>query len=167
MRLAGPAHAEIRRLAEAAYPHEGCGVLIGGHDADTVRVQEATSGRNLWTERLADRYDLDPADILAADVCARARGLDVVGFWHSHPDHPAWPSQFELRPGLGRLRVRHRHNGGRRAAADLNAFSPAGEGRGLREIVLSSRAGRREPVQRGQCAPGAPGGAGATSPWGR
>src|SRR5207253_1269855 len=38
---------------------------------------------------------LDPADILAADRDARARGIDIVGYWHSHPDHPAHPSQFD------------------------------------------------------------------------
>jgi proteasome lid subunit RPN8/RPN11 len=93
--LSASAHDAIRRLAEAAYPHEGCGVLIGRYEGDGVAVPEATSARNLWTERLADRYDMDPADIQAADRSARARGLDVVGFWHSHPDHPARPSPFD------------------------------------------------------------------------
>ncbi|MGA3184178.1 MAG: M67 family metallopeptidase [Candidatus Dormibacteria bacterium] len=95
VRLAASADATIRRLAEAVYPHEGCGVLIGAYEGDAVAVQEATSARNLWTQRLADRYDMDPGDIQAADRGARARGLDVVGFWHSHPDHPAHPSQFD------------------------------------------------------------------------
>ncbi|MGP8161333.1 MAG: M67 family metallopeptidase [Candidatus Dormibacteria bacterium] len=140
VRCGGTAHAAIRRLAEAAYPHEGCGVLIGGHDADTVRVQEATSGRNLWTERLADRYDLDPADILAADRSARARGLDVVGFWHSHPDHPARPSQFDSDRAWDDYAyvIVTTVAGG---SEDLNAFSLGAEGRGLREIVLELEGG--------------------------
>ena len=68
VRLSAGAEAEIRRLAAAAYPHEGCGVLIGAYTGDSVAVEEATSGRNLWSERLRDRYDLDPADIRAADA---------------------------------------------------------------------------------------------------
>ncbi|MGA2283899.1 MAG: M67 family metallopeptidase [Candidatus Dormibacteria bacterium] len=140
VRCGGAAHAAIRRLAEAAYPHEGCGVLIGGHDADTVVVQEASSGRNLWTERLADRYDLDPADILAADRSARARGLDVVGFWHSHPDHPARPSQLDSDRAWDDYAylIVNTVVGG---SGDLNAFSLEAEGRGLREIALELEGG--------------------------
>ena len=135
VRCAATAHAAIRRLAEAAYPHEGCGVLIGAHDAGTAVVAEATSGRNLWSERLADRYDLDPADILAADRSARARGLDVVGFWHSHPDHPARPSQFDS----DRAWIDYAYlivstvSGG---SGDLNAFGLEREGENLRPIGL-------------------------------
>ena len=90
------AQAHVRELASAAYPDEGCGVLIGRIGADgRAAVVEATSGRNLNTERARDRYLLDPADIVRADREAREAGLDVVGFWHSHPDHPARPSQFD------------------------------------------------------------------------
>jgi proteasome lid subunit RPN8/RPN11 len=85
----------MRELAAAAYPDEGCGVLIGRRGGDGVEIEDATSGRNLNVDRSRDRYDLDPADILRADREARTRGLDVVGYWHSHPDHPARPSQFD------------------------------------------------------------------------
>ena len=89
------ASARIRELAAAAYPDEGCGVLIGRFAGARAEVLEATSGGNLNTERARDRYLLDPADIVRADRDARERGLDVVGYWHSHPDHPARPSQFD------------------------------------------------------------------------
>lgn len=82
---------ELRRLAAAAYPEEGCGVLVGRESA----IVEVTSGRNLRTDRAGDRYELDPADIVGAERAARERGLDVEGFWHSHPDHPARPSAFD------------------------------------------------------------------------
>ena len=88
-------NARIRELAAAAYPDEGCGVLIGRFAGLRAEVLEATSGVNLNTERARDRYLLDPADIVRADRDARERGLDVVGYWHSHPDHPARPSQFD------------------------------------------------------------------------
>src|ERR1700737_704776 len=89
------AAAQMRELAAAAYPNEGCGVLIGALADGRMEIVEATSARNMNTERARDRYDMDPRDIVVADREARQRGLDVVGFWHSHPDHPARPSQFD------------------------------------------------------------------------
>ena len=133
--LSAAAHAEIRRFAEAAYPHEGCGVLIGRYEANAVAVLEATSGRNLWTERLRDRYDLDPADIRAADMSAGSRGLDVVGFWHSHPDHPARPSAFDSERSWVEYAyvIVNTVSGG---SGDLNAFSSPAEGEALRPVEL-------------------------------
>ncbi len=93
--IAATAEASIRSLGAAAYPDEGCGVLIGRVSGARSEVVEATSGTNTNTVRSRDRYLLDPADIVRADRDARARGLDIVGFWHSHPDHPAQPSQFD------------------------------------------------------------------------
>jgi proteasome lid subunit RPN8/RPN11 len=134
-RLAGPAEAEIRRLAAAAHPQEGCGVLIGVYEADAVAILEATSGHNLWAETRSDRYAVDPDDIQAADRRARARGRDVVGFWHSHPDHPARPSQLDSDrawDGYAYLIVSSVVGG----SGDLNAFSVPDEGRGLVPIPL-------------------------------
>ncbi len=93
--IAVTAHLRIAELGAAAFPNEGCGVLIGRYAGQRFEVVDATSGTNLNTDRSRDRYLLDPADIVRADREARARGLDLVGFWHSHPDHPAWPSQFD------------------------------------------------------------------------
>jgi proteasome lid subunit RPN8/RPN11 len=56
----------------------------------------ATRAGNLEGDRPESRYRLDPDDFLAADREARAAGLDVVGFWHTHPDHPAEPSPTDL-----------------------------------------------------------------------
>jgi proteasome lid subunit RPN8/RPN11 len=93
--LAGGARTRIRSFGVRAYPDEGCGVLIGRFDGRRAVVVDATSGKNTNTQRSRDRYVLDPADIVHADRDARARALDIVGFWHSHPDHPARPSQFD------------------------------------------------------------------------
>ena len=139
MRLSATAPAPIGRLAEAAHPHEGCGVLIGRYEGDDVLVQEATSARNLWTERLADRYDMDPADIQAADRSARARGLDTVGFWHSHPDHPARPSQLDSDRSWADYAylIVNTVAGG---SGDLNAFGRDDEAAGLEPIALQLEA---------------------------
>ena len=85
----------MQSLAEAAYPYEGCGVLVGTPGADHTEVTEVFEGRNLVTDRRHDRYELDPRDIIRAEKQARARGEEVVGFFHTHPDHPARPSQFD------------------------------------------------------------------------
>ena len=140
VQLGAAAQAEIRRLATAAYPHEGCGVLIGSYRGDGVAVEEVTSGRNLWTERLRDRYDLDPADIQSADRSARQRGLDVVGFWHSHPDHPARPSQFDS----DRAWVDYAYlivNSGSNGTGDLNAFAKDAQAQALQPIALAQEPG--------------------------
>jgi proteasome lid subunit RPN8/RPN11 len=89
------ARVRISDLASRAYPDEGCGVLIGRRVDARVEIHEATSARNLNEERSRDRYLMDPGDIVRADRAARERGLDIVGFWHSHPDHPASPSQYD------------------------------------------------------------------------
>ena len=93
--IATDAAAALRRFAADAYPHEGCGVLVGRTAGEEVEVVEVTLGRNLVTDRSRDRYELDPGDIVAAERGARSRGLDIVGFWHTHPDHPARPSGFD------------------------------------------------------------------------
>jgi proteasome lid subunit RPN8/RPN11 len=95
IQLASGAQARIRSLGVVAYPDEGCGVLIGRFDGQRAVVIDASSGTNTNTVRSRDRYLLDPADIVRADRDARGRGLDIVGFWHSHPDHPARPSPFD------------------------------------------------------------------------
>jgi len=133
--VAAAAEARLRDFAIGAYPHEGCGVLIGTYTADGVRVLDVTSARNLWTERAADRYDLDPDDMLAAQRSARQARLDVVGIWHSHPDHPAWPSQFDS----DRAWVDFAYLICRTVAAgaeDLNAFAVAAEGEDLGPVEL-------------------------------
>ncbi len=90
----GPEAARLFAAAAAAYPEEGCGVLVG-RPGSVTRVTLVVPGRNLVTERRLDRYELDPQDILRADRLARQRREEVVGFYHTHPDHPARPSQFD------------------------------------------------------------------------
>ena len=90
---------ETRRAIEswilAGYPHETCGLLVGSSRDGRTETARATQARNLNTERARDRYELDPKDYLAADLGAREDGLEIVGVWHSHPDHPAQPSETD------------------------------------------------------------------------
>ena len=79
-----------------AYPEECCGALLGyPAEADArviVRVLAVANERN---EERRTRYLIGPDEFRAADARARADGLDIVGFYHSHPDHPAVPSEFD------------------------------------------------------------------------
>ena len=85
----------LAKLASKGYPEESCGLLIGTCGAGEHRVERAVEARNLNRERARDRYELDPVDHLRADEEARRAGLEVVGVWHSHPDHPARPSETD------------------------------------------------------------------------
>jgi proteasome lid subunit RPN8/RPN11 len=89
---------EIERLkswTRAAAPDEACGVFVGrrveGAAGARVEVVEALLGRNL-AAAATRAFELHPEDHLAAELAARAAGLEVVGAWHSHPDGPAAPS---------------------------------------------------------------------------
>jgi proteasome lid subunit RPN8/RPN11 len=83
--------ARLEHMAREGYPSETCGLLIGRDNA----VARAVPARNLVRERAGDRYELDPADHFAAEQEARAEGLEVIGVWHTHPDHPARPSETD------------------------------------------------------------------------
>lgn len=87
--------AELAALASGGYPYESCGVLIGQRAAERTAVTELTHARNRNSERAADRFDLDPEDLMRADRRAREAGLEIVGIWHTHPDHPACPSETD------------------------------------------------------------------------
>ena len=78
----------LRGHAEAGYPHEVCGILLGRDG----RALEARPCGNRNTERAHDRYQMDPQDQLRIEKEARQRDLDVLGYYHSHPDHPAQAS---------------------------------------------------------------------------
>ncbi len=143
--LDAAAERRLRELAGAAYPDEGCGVLVGRLSGEVAGVVGATSARNMVSDRSRDRYDLDPADLLRADRDARSRGLDVVGIWHSHPDSPARPSAFDTeRAWVDYVYLICSTRAG--GSADLNAFALNGEGGSFEQvelgIVAQEQAGR-------------------------
>ena len=78
-----------------AYPHECCGALLGKDDGGNKTVSTVRLLRNMNEERAADRYEIDPAELLKVEKEGAKQGLDVVGFYHSHPDHPSKPSGFD------------------------------------------------------------------------
>lgn len=88
----------IRRQGEAEYPHECCGLLIGRTEADNHKtVLELYPVSNAREEAAKhNRSLIPPGDYVRGERHARSLGLDIIGNYHSHPDHPAEPSQFDL-----------------------------------------------------------------------
>jgi proteasome lid subunit RPN8/RPN11 len=87
----------MREHSEGGYPAEVCGLLVGRVEggAGSRQVVEARATANLNRERPEDRYEMSPRDFLAVERDARARSLEVVGVYHSHPDHPSIPSETD------------------------------------------------------------------------
>lgn len=81
------------RWAALEYPNEACGLLVGRSDGREVDVCSTLRARNICLHEGRDRYAIDPDSVHAADIAARRQGLDVVGVWHTHPDHAARPSE--------------------------------------------------------------------------
>ena len=94
---------EIRRHGEETYPHECCGILIGTSEGDVRTVRATVRCGNTRTDSPQNRYNIDPRELVRAQREAHERGLDIVGFYHSHPDHPAhWsPTDFEEAHWIG------------------------------------------------------------------
>jgi proteasome lid subunit RPN8/RPN11 len=96
LKLSQAVYDEIRRHGEETYPNECCGALLGTVEGDTRIVSASVRCRNLRSDSAADRYEIDPVEMVRIQRDARPRGLDIVGFYHSHPDHPARWSPTDL-----------------------------------------------------------------------
>ena len=87
----------LRRHGEETYPHECCGVLLGRFDDDGAKtVTRAVRCGNTWLDSLHNRYLIDPKELIRIQREGRERGEEIVGFYHSHPDHPAQWSPTDL-----------------------------------------------------------------------
>jgi proteasome lid subunit RPN8/RPN11 len=98
----------IGRHGERTYPEECCGFLLGLAAGDRTRVDRVVPAANERQDSRHNRFVMSPETVLAAHKEARAAGLSVVGYYHSHPDHPAVPSEFDREhawPGLSYLIV--------------------------------------------------------------
>ncbi len=98
LRIASGALTEIRRHLAAAYPAEGCGLLLGerGPNGDVVvRRQVPVPNPLIENGGGRTRYLIQPEDFLSAERVARQDSLEVVGAYHSHPDVPARPSAYD------------------------------------------------------------------------
>ena len=87
---------EICTHGQATYPEECCGFLLGTHTPDGNRVTAIQRVENRQDQNRQRRYVITPQDYREADRIARQDDLDIVGIYHSHPDHPAEPSDTDL-----------------------------------------------------------------------
>ena len=86
---------EIEKHGVETYPHECCGFLIGSLNGEGSIVDETVRAVNTRTDRPSNRFEIDPLELMKTDRAARAKGKTVVGFYHSHPDAPARPSEYD------------------------------------------------------------------------
>lgn len=86
----------IRRHGEETYPHECCGVLLGRMENGERMVKAVVRCGNTRTDSPANRYHIAPQELIAAQKKAREAKMDIIGFYHSHPDHPARWSATDL-----------------------------------------------------------------------
>lgn len=86
---------EIRRAAERDYPVECCGVLLGTEAEGEKFVAALHATRNAHARGRERRYLIAPEELLEAERAARGRGMDVIGYYHSHPDAAASPSDTD------------------------------------------------------------------------
>jgi len=86
---------EIGRHAAEAYPEECCGALFGAKIDGEVRVRRTERVANRRTDQRERRFSIDPRDYGRLERLADESGLGLVGIYHSHPDHPAAPSEYD------------------------------------------------------------------------
>ena len=96
LRITQHDYAALRQHGEETYPHECCGVLLGRDDAGTRTVTSVARAGNTRTDSPQNRYNIDPKELIRIQREGRDRGEDVIGFYHSHPDHPAQWSPTDL-----------------------------------------------------------------------
>lgn len=105
LRLSEQVYDAIRRHGEETYPYECCGVLLGRtvsppNSLDGFQsvneVEDAVRAGNMRTDSARNRYQIAPQELVKIQKMGRERDLDIVGFYHSHPDHPAKWSKTDI-----------------------------------------------------------------------
>ncbi len=86
---------EIETRAVESYPHECCGALLGDDRKSRREALHVFPLVNRREDSPRNRFSITPEDFRAAEQAARARGLELIGWYHSHPDHPALPSEYD------------------------------------------------------------------------
>src|SRR5579864_6888063 len=127
LRLGQSHYDALRQHGEETYPYESCGVLLGRMEDDGTRVVTSIArAGNTRTDSPQNRYNIDPKELVRIQREARERGDDIIGFYHSHPDHPArWsPTDLAEAHWIGCSYVITGVEKGK--AADTNAFELTG-----------------------------------------
>jgi proteasome lid subunit RPN8/RPN11 len=124
IKLPATVEAQLRRHCEAQFPNEACGALFGQGDGVTSPwiVTELSAAPNEHGDDQRRRYLVPPDFQLKAEKHAQATDQEVLGYYHSHPDHPAQPSEYDrVHAWFGYLYLICSVQQGR--STDLNAFA--------------------------------------------
>ena len=95
IRLASAQAEEVRRIGEQTYPHECCGLLVGSLEDGIKNVTRLIPAENQRTDSLANRYLITAEFLHRTENELRGSGSAILGFFHSHPDVPAQPSDYD------------------------------------------------------------------------
>ena len=95
LKLSQAMYEALRAHGVETYPNECCGILLG-HTGDSNQVVDLVRAGNTRTDSAHNRYHIAPQELIKAQREGRRQGLDIVGFYHSHPDHPAQWSSTDL-----------------------------------------------------------------------
>src|SRR6516165_9193911 len=127
LRVTRAVYDSIRAHGEETYPHECCGALLGNPSSEGWRVTDAVRAENTRTDSAHNRYNIAPLELVRIERKARQQGLEIGGFYHSHPDHPAQWSATDLAEAhwLGCAYVITSVASGK--AADTNSFLLVGQ----------------------------------------
>jgi proteasome lid subunit RPN8/RPN11 len=136
-----PRHLQtVGRHASITYPDECCGVLIGRFQAGGATfVERVLLVGNERADSRHNRYLITPETVLAAHKEARALGLEIVGYYHSHPDHPARPSEIDREqawPGVSYLIV----SVAKRAVVEARSWRLSDDGESFEEEIIDQAA---------------------------
>jgi proteasome lid subunit RPN8/RPN11 len=96
LRLPRAVYVALRAHGEESYPQECCGALLGRAIAEGWQIVSLFRATNLRTDFPSNRYEIAPAELVKMLQEARGRGLEIAGFYHSHPDQPAEWSAIDL-----------------------------------------------------------------------
>jgi proteasome lid subunit RPN8/RPN11 len=93
LRVTRAVYDSIRTHGEETYPNECCGALLGSPLPEGWRIVASVRAGNTRTDSAHNRYNIAPIELVRIERQARGQGLEIAGFYHSHPDHPAqWSS---------------------------------------------------------------------------
>lgn len=95
LRINAAVRRAIDEMGADAYPHEGVALLIGREAGGAKVVERVARLKNMNTARAHDRFEIDHVEYMAAEDALAGSGLAIVGFVHSHPDHPSAPSETD------------------------------------------------------------------------
>ena len=96
LKIPASVYEALRLHGEETYPHECCGVLLGDMNGEGRLVKSVVRCGNTRTDSPQNRYHIDPKELVKVQREGRERGEEIVGFYHSHPDHPAQWSKTDL-----------------------------------------------------------------------